>query len=86
MTAKGTVLSLPDAVAQVLEEHLGRRRGGDEIEIKEEVLVVAPKQVAAGTKQIADFGYMPECPDCGASLIMAEGCINCPSCGYNRCM
>ncbi|MDP3991558.1 MAG: adenosylcobalamin-dependent ribonucleoside-diphosphate reductase [Candidatus Colwellbacteria bacterium] len=86
MTAKGTVLSLPDAVAQVLEEHLERKRGGDKVEVKEEVLVVAPKQVAAGTKQIADFGYMPECPDCGASLIMAEGCINCPSCGYNRCM
>ncbi len=87
MTEKGTVLSLPDAVAQVLEDHLESKRSEmRQSEIKEEVLVVAPKQVAAGPKQMADFGYMPGCPDCGAELMMAEGCINCPTCGYNRCM
>ncbi|MBI3088868.1 MAG: hypothetical protein HYY99_01265, partial [Candidatus Colwellbacteria bacterium] len=87
MTEKGTVLSLPDAVAQVLEEHLAlKKEKPEQSEVKEEVLVVAPKQVVAGPKQIADFGYMPGCPECGNELVMAEGCVSCKSCGYSRCL
>ena len=87
MTDKGTVLSLPDAVAQVLEDHLERRKSGVEASaIQEEILIVAREEIVAGAKQIADFGYMPGCPDCGAGLTMAEGCVSCKSCGYNRCL
>ena len=87
MTDKGTVLSLPDAVAQVLEDHLERKRSIEaSIEIEEEVVVVATQEVVASPKQMADFGYMPECPDCGAGLVMAEGCVSCKVCGYNRCL
>lgn len=87
MTDRGTVLSLPDAVAQVLEDHLERRKSGVEANaVKEEILVVAREEVVAGAKQIADFGYMPGCPDCGAELVMAEGCVSCKICGYNRCL
>lgn len=25
------------------------------------------------------------CPDCGATLYMQEGCVNCQSCGYSKC-
>lgn len=87
MTDRGTVLSLPDAVAQVLEDHLEQRKSGVEANaVKEEILVVAREEVVAGAKQIADFGYMPGCPDCGAELVMAEGCVSCKICGYNRCL
>ncbi|MEX2033397.1 MAG: adenosylcobalamin-dependent ribonucleoside-diphosphate reductase [Candidatus Colwellbacteria bacterium] len=87
MTDRGTVLSLPDAVAQVLEDHLERRKSGVEASTtQEEILIVAREEIVAGAKQIADFGYMPGCPDCGAELTMAEGCVSCKSCGYNRCL
>ncbi len=38
-----------------------------------------------GNHTIADHGAMPGCPDCGEPLRMSEGCVSCPSCGYNRC-
>ena len=25
------------------------------------------------------------CPDCGTTLFYREGCVSCPSCGYNKC-
>jgi len=25
------------------------------------------------------------CPDCGAKLIPAEGCLYCPFCGWSKC-
>ncbi|TCO68217.1 hypothetical protein [Caldanaerobacter subterraneus] len=25
------------------------------------------------------------CPDCGAKLIPAEGCLLCPFCGWSKC-
>ncbi len=28
---------------------------------------------------------MEFCPDCGAQLIHAEGCVMCSCCGWSRC-
>lgn len=25
------------------------------------------------------------CPECGSELVMSEGCVHCPSCGYSKC-
>ncbi len=83
-TDKGTVLSLPDALGKILEHHIG---GGVEIEeaiSKEENQETFP--FAKTDKAMADYGFMPGCPDCGAKLIMEEGCINCKVCGFTRCM
>ncbi|PTD94908.1 hypothetical protein C9439_00260 [archaeon SCG-AAA382B04] len=30
-------------------------------------------------------GNLPECPDCGGSLVFEEGCVKCHSCGYSKC-
>jgi ribonucleoside-diphosphate reductase alpha chain len=34
---------------------------------------------------IANLGNAPVCPSCSNMLIMAEGCMNCPACGYSKC-
>src|SRR3989344_1022103 len=86
MTEKGTILSLPDAIARIMEEHLSAKEAGG---IKEEIPVMSGETISQKLplpKDIADYGLMPGCPDCGASLILAEGCMSCPSCGYSRCL
>ncbi|MCL4405557.1 adenosylcobalamin-dependent ribonucleoside-diphosphate reductase [Patescibacteria group bacterium] len=90
LTAKGTVLSLPDAIGQILEEHV---RGVSRISEESVVTVKVdggskskedfPKSVKE--KSIADFGSMPGCPECGAPLVLSEGCMSCKNCGFSRC-
>jgi len=64
------VLSLPDALARVLGEHLG---GADE--------AVAALAAARPARQIGDL-----CKECGqATLVYEEGCKKCLSCGFNEC-
>ncbi|MGI5835027.1 MAG: vitamin B12-dependent ribonucleotide reductase [Chloroflexota bacterium] len=71
---KSRVRSLPDAVAQVLAEHLG---------------MVAPEAVEAwkdssSADDMAKIGDL--CPECGlASLVYEEGCQKCYSCGFSEC-
>jgi ribonucleoside-diphosphate reductase alpha chain len=95
LTNKGTVLSLPDAIGQILEEHVSGIPAEDlnppllHTETLEEVMVVDQKKETATVykkKSIADYGSMPGCPDCGAALQLAEGCMSCRSCGFSRCM
>ncbi|MEK7174299.1 MAG: adenosylcobalamin-dependent ribonucleoside-diphosphate reductase [Patescibacteria group bacterium] len=99
LTNKGTILSLPDAIGQILEEHARTATGentpriGQTPETQDElVAVAAEKEVAepgpgasAAKKTIAEFGMMPGCPDCGGSLTLQEGCMSCKSCGFSRC-
>ena len=64
------VLSLPDALARVLGEHIGE----------------ASRAIAAATgaprpRQIGDL-----CRECGqATVVFEEGCKKCLSCGFNEC-
>ncbi len=84
-TEKGTVLSLPDAIGRVLEEHVTGVKQVEDIlkrPEKQEVFAFAKEE----DPSMADFGFMPGCPDCGAQLVMAEGCISCKGCGFSRCM
>ncbi|MDE2058198.1 MAG: vitamin B12-dependent ribonucleotide reductase [candidate division NC10 bacterium] len=69
---KDRVRSLPDAIAQVLAEHIGLTEPG-----------VQEMQAALG-KATQKAGDM--CPDCGsATLVYEEGCQKCYSCGFSEC-
>jgi ribonucleoside-diphosphate reductase alpha chain len=64
------LLSLPDAVARTLAEHLGQAEPATE--------------VAAGGNGRKTIGDL--CKECGqATFIYEEGCKKCLSCGYNEC-
>lgn len=67
------VKSLPDALAQALEEHYG----GEVFEANDGILgdYFSEKQVSADL-----------CPSCGdVSLVQIEGCCSCPGCGHSEC-
>jgi ribonucleoside-diphosphate reductase alpha chain len=73
---KNRVMSMPDAVAQVLAEHAGISSTGD---------LPGLPDVDEG----AQLSFLPKgdlCPGCGsASLLHIEGCKKCHECGYSEC-
>jgi ribonucleoside-diphosphate reductase alpha chain len=74
------VRSLPDAIAQVLREHLN---GSYENEEADEAESPAVEQLAL---PITDRPIGDLCPDCGqAAFIATEGCRKCYACGYSEC-
>jgi len=65
------ILSLPDAIARTLAEHIGQVK----------VAEAAPSTPANGKKAIGDL-----CKECGqATFVYEEGCKKCLSCGFNEC-
>ena len=53
-------------------------------------ILQAGEAVATATKiavktSLADLGHAPACPSCGGTLMLREGCMDCPSCGYSKC-
>ena len=71
------VRSLPDAIAQVLTEHLEQTPAPQPA-----AQAVPAEQLALPIpKQIGDL-----CPECGNStLLNVEGCVKCHVCGYSEC-
>ena len=81
------VLSLPDAVASVLMEEFFKADQPQQLglpiaEIAESTTQAQPDTVVMnGSLSGADM-----CPECGTiSLIRAEGCRKCLTCGYSEC-
>ena len=67
------VLSLPDALARTLAEHIGEPRGAAE-----------PGAPASGATPLRRVGDL--CRECGqATLVYEEGCKKCLSCGFIEC-
>jgi ribonucleoside-diphosphate reductase alpha chain len=76
------VRSLPDAIAQVMREHLN---GHYDVTPLEDAANQEPyvEQLAL---PIVDRPIGDLCPDCGqASFIPTEGCRKCYACGYSEC-
>src|SRR5690242_9054276 len=66
------VLSLPDALARTLAEHIGAPRAASD--------ETSPAPVSA-LRRVGDL-----CRECGqATLVYEEGCKKCLSCGFNEC-
>jgi ribonucleoside-diphosphate reductase alpha chain len=64
------VLSLPDALARCLAEHIGQIKATE-----------GAQATAAAKKTIGDL-----CKECGqATFVYEEGCKKCLSCGFNEC-
>jgi ribonucleoside-diphosphate reductase alpha chain len=70
-------MSLPDAVAQVLAEHVGLTGT--------EPLPGLP-DLDNESSQLPLFPGADLCPECGqATFVMEEGCKKCHACGYSEC-
>jgi len=78
-----SVLSCADAIASVLERHVG---GETETVEKVEKTEIPQGKMSSKTE---DFGLVRniagQCPDCGGLLAYQEGCFVCPACGYTKC-
>ena len=95
------ILSLPDAIANVLENHMKRGQKELQLEFKPvELPKLDPQPVFQAVTQdvktintefvsqkvsMADIGHAPVCMVCGEMLRMVEGCQKCESCGWSKC-
>ena len=86
---KNKVMSLPDAVAQVLEEHLGLEQSSDGYpELPDEGDdLYGSKQFDLGLGDELSNSITPDiCPICGnVTFVNIEGCKKCFSCGHSEC-
>ncbi len=85
----GMVLSLPDAIGQILEKHLTKKQEQLSLDYLKKSQP-KPSNISANSdggkgKSLADLGDAPACPDCSQFLEMSEGCLKCQFCGYSKC-
>ncbi len=89
------VISLPDAVARALEDNYFPKSESLQLQIPMmEIPVTKPVGDSKHTNgnghdhhhEIIDYSGADLCPSCGTiSLIRAEGCRRCVTCGYTEC-
>lgn len=81
---KNRVMSLPDAIAQAIEEHIGKDRQDDY-----DYPVLPDEEEENEKKQFSLSFNEPTadiCPVCGnATFMFIEGCKKCHSCGHSEC-
>lgn len=75
------VRSLPDAVAQVLREHMDGHFDTTDADVAPPASYVEQLPLPIADRPIGDL-----CPDCGqAAFVPTEGCRKCYACGYSEC-
>src|SRR5581483_1129697 len=75
------VRSLPDAVAQAIEKHLGSHPNGNGKKVESGGLAEAIMSVGPAKNWTGNL-----CPSCGGyTLIYEEGCKKCHGCGFSEC-
>lgn len=87
----GTIHSLPDAIARVLESHVKRGQKELELQFTKEAAPLTLKITettngfVSEKVSVANLGHAPACPDCGNMMMLAEGCLKCDLCGFSKC-
>ena len=90
-TENGLILSLPDAIANVLKRHLSQKQQTltldfeNKKEAKNSPALVKKENPETKQPSLADIGEAPICPECGHTLVFQEGCFKCPICGFSKC-
>ena len=85
------IFSIPDAIAKAIKRHIGAQKAGVVAPIDSydqepgSVHVDDEFEKEAQTEDIVRRGLNPECPECGRTLILEEGCAKCRHCGYSEC-
>jgi len=84
------ILSLADAIAQVLDRHISGNQQSLQLDFQKQQTTAPASAPQASveapvTQSLADHGIAPQCPECGGDLAMESGCYNCHSCGYSKC-
>ena len=91
------VLSVPDAIAQAIGQHMQEREGvQQELPMPRPVSSPASAAPSAGSaaapQQTFDLGgydpgetFIGTCPECKSGLQFMEGCVKCLACGYSEC-
>ena len=44
-----------------------------------------PTDTAPKLQVVGITSNQSKCPDCNGPVLMQEGCMSCPSCGWNKC-
>ena len=85
------IFSIPDAIAKAIKRHIGAQKTGVVAPIDSfdselgSVHVDEEFEKEAQAPEIVKRGLNPECPECGRTLILEEGCAKCRHCGYSEC-
>src|SRR5690606_20062948 len=84
------VLSVPDAIVQVIEQYVTERAGvQEEIPLAEAETPAPVKPVATELDLSQAYGndhLLEACLECGSSALEHnEGCLKCRACGASRC-